>query len=494
MKSPYHAIDGLIRDGRFEEARSLLNSIPLHSVLRRHAVSLASFARRAGLPVLGIRVLSPYVRPKVKTRTTTRDDEKVEYAGNLVRLGALAEAERLLAEVSAQVPEAWLFRAYARVGQWDYRGSLLPLKRYLQTSDLNPYARLVAEVNLAAALLYERDPDAESLLHRLEAAAQAGNHRLLLGTIRNFSLQAAIARQDWNSVDERLKRARETLEKTGAIEEFFVQKWGAIADYLRFPRQPSRSQNLEIIKVEAFRRRHWESLRDIDYWCASVTRDPRLILKLWFGTPHVSYRKKVEALMGKKFAVPEHFLWEPESAADKIHGGILDSVSGEWGRASASRREGLKLAQQTSRALSLLVSDFYRPFRTAEAHAALFGDAYFNPESSPVRVRQAFSRLGRWLKANRIPLVIERKDEAYRLRARGPLTVRIYREPAGVKTQNLLATLRDHFGVEAFSISQAQKALGKPRRTTLRLLTELTERGELQRQGKLISTRYVVRR
>jgi L-alanine-DL-glutamate epimerase-like enolase superfamily enzyme len=142
-----------------------------------------------------------------------------------------------------------------------------------------------------------------------------------------------------------------------------------------------------------------------------------------------------------------------------------------------------------------LASDVYRPLRLAAIHARLYPDRFFNPVTSPALIHDATSRLRKLFRDHDLPLRIDEKDGFYRISASAPFAIRIAAQDIlGQRYGIPLQKLRGNWPKDAFSIGQAVRFLGLPRRSTLRILQQAHEEGALERVGKARATRYAFKR
>src|SRR5262249_8339245 len=98
----------------------------------------------------------------------------------LTKLGAPDEALELLqAPRTRAEPRAWFYEAAARIARWEYREAIALLTRFLRHSGSAPYDRVIARVNLASGLVYEREYLKASYLIA-ELLRETGERRLEL--------------------------------------------------------------------------------------------------------------------------------------------------------------------------------------------------------------------------------------------------------------------------------------------------------------------------
>ncbi|MFL5812966.1 MAG: hypothetical protein ACJ763_05265 [Bdellovibrionia bacterium] len=484
------ALDEEIRSGRARLARPVLVEwlkTDAHRLLNRpDRVEVGSLCRRLGLFTWSVRLLNPWVRPKARAQANVALPEEIaEYAASLSFLGADREALTLLREVDTnKTPQALLFAAFAHFSRWKYEQAIPDLEKYVSHPSLTDYARIIGQVNLAAALIFcERWTDVQALLEGLIENTRRNNYSLLLGT------SLMISAQHWIGVED-FERARKDLEQASALSEsidgmdlLLIEKWKAILDLARDGN--SRSEPLLKIQAKARELREWETVRDCDFHLARYTQDLQLGRHLYFGTPFDAYRARlIQKLRISEPEATERFEWQIGSRGNEFQ---VDVVSGE----SSTRNTSLKFGQVPQRLLALLVSDFYRPHRIATLHADLFPDRHYHPLHSPAVLRQAILRLRKWLSESKIPLQIEEDQSTYRLKALRRCEIRV--PPLEISSASTWAdSLRDELNRRGF-ISRSSAALcwHVSERTAFNRLQALVAENLLVREGKGHATRYL---
>ncbi len=398
------------------------------------------------------------------------------------------EGERLLATVTpAQVPKSLLYRAGILVSRWDYPASIPVLAAYLKTPGLEPYQKLVAKANLAAAKLWENRPrDAAPLLRELLHTASLRGFDLLLGRGLELTAESYIVGNDWGKARSFLTAARKRLAASDSLDALFVEKYAAVTDYLGKGGKAAKKA-LSGVRAGAAARGHWETVRDCDRFLALGGRDEKLLRHVYFGTPYEGYRRKLlEDFRSDGSSIGDSYVWNPAGGGEPKR--TLDLFTGELEGAS----EGLTPGSLMQRLMLALAWDFYRPVRLAELHARLHPGRFYNQATSPRAVHDAIRRLRRWLADNEVPLSIEESFASYRLEAHGAFGIRIHRSGAAQAKRYgpWLETLRRAFGKEPFVMAVAAKKVGVPPRTMQRVLSEAVEDGSLARAGKGSATRY----
>ncbi len=486
--SSLNELDSLIKSGQASEARKILTSFQNLKIPRDLACRVASLARRAELPDIALKLLGPIVRSGKPLAKPVTDSEKAEYAANLVKIGATTEAFSLLKTIDREKCAAvCFFEAFAHISLWNYRGSIPLLETYLKHPLAEPYLTLVAKVNLASSLTFERHHDqALFVIERLIGEAKEKSLTLLHGNLLELRAQNAIFNKRWTEADESLEQANILLAATGARFGLFIKKWKTFSLILQNGLTNESLSQLQEIRTEASVQKHFETLRDCDRVLALTTHDFSLGSRLFFGTPFDSFRQRLRSDWGERFNLPEFFDWKLGPPGESLIS--LNLHTGEMKNA----REPLKTGGILHRLLQVLSSDFYRPQRLACLYSALYPGEYFNASSASLKIHQAVNRLRAWIKKNRLPLVIVEATGFYSLDSTAPFSLRVS-HPERLAANPLLEQLLIKWPENAwFSVKEAAGITKLSASSTLRLLNELRNEGSLLRQGSGKNIRYAV--
>lgn len=405
-------IDQLIQQGAVKMARDRLLPLREQSVRQgikeTELVAFANLARRAGLADLGVLLLNPLVRPRKRVRTPA-PSEVAEYAACLYQIGVHREASELLKTLNPQeIPQALLFQAFLLFAKWDYESSIPLLEKYISLQDVNAYSYCVGLVNLVDAYESVEHPNFEKeLKHTLDLTAQR-NHVFLHGVLTKIAARAAVWRNDYKNADLWLEKSWRLLKDVNTLDGLFVKKWRAILQLRQNGASGEIQETFKSLAVEAVQFRHWETLRELDLHWGLQTSDENLLKKVFAGTPHPSYRQRIQKLYPQ--IKVEQFSWNISGHENAL----------EWDIRSFYPQK-LKPGQIMDRLLKLFMSDFYSPFRVSQIHDALYANQYWNPHSSPDRVHQVIFRLRAWLKQQKIPLEIAEQNEALFFKSKKPL-------------------------------------------------------------------------
>lgn len=476
------AIEDSIRQGRGSEAQRRIQTLARKKTERGDVVVLAELARRAGIPVLGLRLLNPFVRSDRKRMVRCTAEESLQYAACLTRVGAVMEATTILKALDGEAhPSVFLYLGFAFLSEWNYEEAIPLFLKYIRHPRVNAYSRMVGKINLAESYVSEGDYlKAEPLLRDLLFESSAQKLHLVLGKALELSAQNFIMQGKLGRAREFLKKSIEFLRSSGGRDEFNVRKWWAIWEFQMERGSESSLKSLRTIRREALQREHWESVRACDRSEAVVRKDQELFLHVYFGTPYESFRRQFLHDFKTAVSLPDSFLWNLKGKAHA--NAVIDLTQYAPG--------ALKPGQLLHRLLTLLSSDFYRPFTLAEIHSALHPKEYFNPTTAAHRVHQAIKRLRGWAKDSHVPLRIDEHRGSYRLNTADPCAIRVNRISTPNPSSVFLVTLKKAWGARVFSTAQAAEELRLSYSSAQRCLTDAVKRGELVKAGGGSSTRY----
>lgn len=409
-------IDELIRCGKRELAGQKIKEIKINLIPRPHINSMANLARRTGQTNLAWQMIAPLIRPKFPLATPATDIEKATYSNILLALGAIPEAVELLESTNPESPEINLAFAFAHISRWDYLAAIPKLRLYLRSDKINLYEKMIAQVNLAASYVATgNSKEGSPLLKEILEVTSQNDWHLLNRNALEISAQLAIQLEKWTEGENLLKRAMLDKEVEFNLDNFFVTKWQAIMKLLKNGPSPEALTELAEIRNLAVTNKHWETIRDCDFYQAIRTQNSALALRLYFGTPFMSYRKRLMDSASDWLTLPAAYEWQVSGQASKR---VFNLSQGEEVQGTARVKPGTALY----RALTALTSDFYRPFSVGSLHSLVFPKEHFNPDSSPRRVSFLIQRLRGWIKDNHLPLLIISERDGFKLQATEPFT------------------------------------------------------------------------
>lgn len=444
--------DAAIRRGNLGEVAAEIDKITLAKIPRAAAPEFARTARRAGRADIALRVLVRWVRSEKESATPR---ERAEYAATLIQVGALSEAKQILDTLPDSLSETLLYRAYLAIPQRDYGEAIEWFRRYLSTSGLTSYARLVARVGLAEALAVEGNVlRADRMLQELLHTASLQKLTHLLARTLTVAGELAFA-QGRNASAERLLRKAGELSSSN-VSTLILRKWHALTR--------GDAKDLATVAADAAKAGQWEIQRDCDRERAALSKDEALLAHVYFGTPYPAYRRRLG------FTPPESYVWGGTKR-------VLDPSK-------------LRRGMLPQRLLACLAKDFYRPSRTAALFVELNPDEHYHPVHAPPRVHVAIQRLRRWLEKEQYDLVVIDADGAYRLLPTKQCGIRVHAQAARSPEAEAAAALEIRFGHAPVSLKQIGQVLKLPDRSAHRLVVKAVAEGLLTRTGAGAQTRY----
>ncbi|MGE3680676.1 MAG: tetratricopeptide repeat protein [Bdellovibrionales bacterium] len=464
-----------LRSGQISSVASRLRGINLPRVPRAFRLPLANVCRRAGLFTSGLRLLTPLVHPDRRSaRAPITTEELSEYAVLLMKIGSLNEAIDLLQGVELKdEPRSLLYLGFCHMNQWEYARASELLKRYLDVAE-DPYLAMIAEVNLAASLMYSAQTD-EALV-RLEKAIEevekAGYLRLLANLLELRAQLSLIANRDSHCASD-IDRAVQILRSQSTNDQLYLLKWQAV---LQSRHTQCISPLLEF-QVTARKRQDWESVREADFQILKLTFEDHRYSHLYFGSPWPEFRRRLESHFGK--VASDAYTWGGRRGGDID----LDLTTG------LSRNTGETCPPKILHMLRSLLSDFYAPLRPGTLFSQVFPGERFHVLHSPNRIHQLLWRTRTWLKSQGIAATIDEDGGRFLVRATGPVGIQM--EPSLPGDGAALCLLRRTFDTE-FSSRQAQLTLNASEAKVRRLIQKGLEQGEVEklRSGRNITYRF----
>ena len=469
--------ESLIRTGQIGAVQKIVLGLPTSKIDRHSRLQIANLCRRTGLVNHGLKVLSPLIEiDRGGWRTIATPGELAEHAILLQRAGATQEALWVLDQVDATAcPDAHLFRAFCRIGIWEYAAAAESLLAFLR-APITDYQRLVAQVNLAAArLALGMREEAGKLLEEVLPPAREGGFTRLTGNCHELRAQLNFQLGRFDEARMDLRSAAGQPENGRSLDHFLTRKWMAIVSAL----ESRRPEPMLELRKEALERGDSESVREADRFLLRVEFDENRFRELLFGTPFALYRQMILAEHEGRRLETSDYLWGDSNLVFNLHTGELDSGS------VATPTQGVH------RILSALSKDFYRPLAIGGLFAEIFPGEHFNVLSSPQRVHQAIYRARQWAATNEIPLVIEEVSSCFRLVVKPGFGLLVPYEREFARSEDMrLVRLRSRFTREEFRTPEAQECLDLSVTSVKNLLAEAVASGQLVRTGKGKATAY----
>ena len=289
----FSEFETMVRAGQGGAVQQIILQLNPAQLNRYEKIKFANLSRRVGLPQMAIRLLRPIIRPADGSVSFADDEEKCEYGAALIKEGLVGEGLKLLATLDpVKNAQADLFTSFGLFTRWDYAGAEPLLRRYLKTG-LNDYQAMVGKTNLAAALIFLNKLDeAEDLLLGLRDDAEKTQSKLIQSYCYELLGQTYLGCLDFAQANRSFLKAGSESQHSSTSVPFMVKKWLAITQLLE--NETAESAELDAVIKEAIERRDFETVRTCDFHRAVALKDEALAKKVFFGTPHVKLRQKIQ--------------------------------------------------------------------------------------------------------------------------------------------------------------------------------------------------------
>lgn len=442
-------------------------------------VYFVSLLRRVGLSVFGIKVLQPFIYPKVKTVYQASEEEKLEYASSLVRLGVLVEADRIFDSISTDVlPIVLIRRAFLTISEWDFEKANQLLKSYINHPNATSYDILIAQVNYLQGLTYlGKTQEAMDYFETLKD--KLGERKLLLAAIYEFASETQRQLRNYSLSLEYINQAQSYLDDQESIDAFLIKKQRLITESYARPNKASIDE-LIALKKEALARKHYESIRDIELHLGLHLRSSKILNKVYWGTRSSFYKERL-LLLAKKHQVEVDV---KEFKFKKNKGTFLNSQSGLLKNATGTSL--LKSNQAIHRLFKSLLSDFYKPHTLF----SLFNDVYqkeiFFPKHSPDKMHQLIKRFRELISESKIPLELIYHQKKYTFKITNDFTLSATADYSFTWQKQL----ENHFKKKQFKIEEAQALWNCSYRTVTRRLATLKKMNILKSKGQTKNQKF----
>lgn len=447
---------------------------------------LADVAYRSNDSISALQILHSVIHPENRFQQPATPQEHLIYASALTQLGAVSEALILFDQIDAEsLPDVLLRKSFALFKIWDYRASLPLLKAYILRANLTPYQKLIGQVNLAAALIFETDwSNANQLLSEVIQECEKNSYTLLLGNCLELKAQIDLFCGRYHQAVKNLEKAKNYLKDQKGDYLFFVEKWLTICECF-IQQSPEALQNLHKLKQKAKSLRQWENMRDCDLFESMLTQNQSLSHKLIIGTPHKIYHQRVRRLFGKNLQ-PQgdfHLLLGSNPHSEKKE--VFDPYG----------QQQIEPLYKKSHLLSLfqaLTKDFYKPSHIGLLFERIYPEEKFDPFHSPSRVLQLLRRLNQWFIDNKISLQVVMEKSEFYLDSLSEKTVEVIirRSQKLSKKNGQILTLKHTLKQRTFTTAVAAKQLDISRVSAQSLINKALSSGVLKKNGVGRSTVY----
>ncbi len=469
MSKSLSEIETLVREGKTSEAIKEIQAVKRSTVTRQEVALFANINRRLGKTHTAIKALRPFVRASSKNPQQASISEKLEYSMALIKLGAVSEGLRILDKISSdEAPLKLLYSAFGLISHWDYEQAAEVLEAYCAHPQADSYQLQTAKANLLSCYAFaSNQKQSEPLVEELLSSTRASQSILLKRHILLQATQIHIFNGQWELARKRLDEVKASLDSDDkGLDLLLLLKWNLVLDLFINGGTPELKERFYSFRARAADYSNSEMSRDLDFYEALFFKDEKLMIHLYFGTRYSSYKEKIKtnfkAQHNRELQIPEEYEWNLTDDSSAANAGWLRIQDGR----NSYSEDFLKKNQMNQKLLSLLSGDFYKKPNLYQIHDELFDEDFFNPNSTPKKIRQAVYRLNQWLHSSKIPVEVNSKAQFFSLNAQQPIRIIISSSGGSDPTlKSFCKTLKNYFSDKEFTSKEAAIKLDIPRRT-----------------------------
>ncbi|MBC7466996.1 MAG: hypothetical protein H7256_13490 [Bdellovibrio sp.] len=477
-------LDVLTKQGQRLQVLKEITRIVKGGPSRTIRPALARLANRNHAYVLALRILHPIIREdRLKTGEAGAEVLNI-YATSLMWIGALEEAQECLHRIKGS-PDALLTEAFVHFAKWEYQKSMPLLFKYINSSSTTAYQKLVGQINLLAAVIAVGDVEkAKAIFEPLSAQLKSDpNYKLLHGNCLELRSQVEILQKSYDTALVYLSESEGLLSDQPGRYLLYVNKWKALAKLGLSPNNPQALMDLLKVKTEATSLKNWETIRDCDFHLARLKNDDELLQRILLGTPYQGYHDRMQSVFNLSLHESKTLQYsplQPEISPQQI-GLDLNQIT-----------QNSFLTSTSWPLLQVMTKDIYRPPRMGVVFNSLYKGEYFDPFTSPQRVRNSIFRFNVWAESEKCEFRIRITDGDFQFI--GPAGVGItciQRERPLAAWQAGLKVFKEQNQSKSFTTHDLAKTLAITPRNALTLIQKGLASKKLQKIGHGKNTRYI---
>jgi tetratricopeptide (TPR) repeat protein len=477
-------LDSLTKQGQRLQVLKELSRLLKAGPARTLRPQLARLANRNHAYVLALRILHPIIRED-REKTAEAGSEALNiYATSLMWIGALEEAQDCLHRIHGST-DALLTEAFVHFARWDYEKSMPLLLKYVNSPATSSYQKLVGQTNLLAALIAVGNlKQAKEVFSTLETELSTTPHyTLLYGNCLELRSQIEILENSYESALGYLTESEKCLSDQPGRYLLYVNKWRALAQLALNPKDPAVQQSILKVKAEAAHLKNWETLRDCDFHEARLSQNQELLQRILLGTPYQGYHSRVHSLFGISVQESKTLSFCPTQAAitpERV-GLDLNAIT-----------ETSFLNSTSWPLIQVMTKDIYRPPRMGVVFSGLYKGEYFDPFTSPQRVRNSVFRFNDWALENHCEFRIRIESGDFQLVGPEGLGVRsTQRERQLGGWQAALKVFKLQNDSRSFTTADLADVLGITPRNALSIVQKALSSKKIQKLGAGKNSRYI---
>ncbi len=478
------ALDTLTKQGQRQAVLDQLAKILKDKPSNAFRPQLARIANRNHAYVQALRILHPIIRNEREDIAKASPDALNVYATSLMWIGSLEEAEKILQRIKGGV-DSLLTQAFIYFAQWEYQKALPVLIKYINSEKISNYQKLVGQINLLAAFIATGNlMQAKNLsLSLLPILRENENYKILYGNGLELRAQIEILE---NSFEEALVTLNES-EKVFADQPgrylLYVNKWRALCHLGLNPKDSSALLALATVKKEALRLRNWETLRDCDFHEARLTNNIELLQRILLGTPYKGYHDRIQSVFAIGLGESRELIFcpaNPKTTPQQISLN-LDRIC-----------DNSFLTSTSWPLLQLMTKDIYRPPRMGVVFSKLYPAEFFDPFTSPQRVRNSIFRFNAWSDTTDCDFKIKIVEGDFQFDSPSEAVISCTRQLKALDSwQAALKFFKIDNNSKSFTAAELAKKLGITQRSAQNILQKALQAKKVEKMGVGKSTRYI---
>lgn len=476
-KNKFANLDFLIRSGQVNHAAREIHLIfKTQKIHDKDKSTFANLARRSGLPLLSLKILTPLVWQEKHGLRDLNQEEILSYSAGLIALGAHQEGQELLRSHDLKTEsQRWFFLGISAMNQWEYENAKNYFQYFLSCTDITSYQRHTASLNLTTSLLVIGELDqAIQIIQKAELSIDPVKEKLLHFYFFEQKVQWLIAKKKYQEALAKIQEIQDSVYNLPINYQLTIKKWRlAAAFYAKELKHEELSRSLDSLELEAHQRSMPELLREIDFYRALFLNDSMAHHRVFFGTGWKTYLKRMENNLGKAdFA--KTFEWSPR-LWQKISQNSISMNSIQILHPKYMRNNGLQ-----HKLLWTLSSDLYRQQSLGSLFYSLYQDERFDPWTSKDRLLKMIQRTQHSINAyhsNEVLKICNTRNRFY-LRFDSPLILpyRPHHLQQEIKNEPILIAIYHKMKFQLFSNKDIRQLTGMSESQVYEELAKLSSR------------------
>lgn len=431
-------IDHLIQENQRQLAFHKIQAVLKSSKINQFRYELSELSRRAGYPITSLKIL----RSKIISETEIKmPSEIISYSASLFQIGCLQEAKENFQNLQrynlSKKEKCDLFfqMGLLEMARWNYYLGIRYFSKSLRLSEKKSYRNALCRLNLAICYnFYQKYLKSVPLFQQLLSESKEKSWKIIQTSALEGLSQSLIYQGQYEKAMQLLEvksyHSESYLDTEISLEELRIKKWKIVTNMLKEKnglsierKREEAHYDSEIINqisqlsTYAFRHKYYEEYRDCEFFHAWYTNDELKMSALYYCTSFLGFRKKIKFHL-KKFTPKAEWKYYPsyfnqQESLDLVK---VDQNSFEIDCEINFKHLYFKLSTLERRLLLCLIQDIYRPSSMGRIFSNVyFEEQFFNPYSTPNRIRRLVNLLNKKFQKLNLPLVVKSFSGGYQV-------------------------------------------------------------------------------